>query len=288
MTIELKSLNLRSTIEVSIHVLLILFILTSVNINWTENWFDTSLRTNTPAPLSVLFFFVYFYVNAFVLIPRFFSKTGWKHYLVFSLVVFVLPELVRITFYGLFKDSFSFEAELFGRDSLLFGAPSAFFLAINSSFVYRLTKDWFVNRRQITDLQNSIGEVKSAKPYEDIDLLSKEESIELNTKLTQLLVDDRIFLNKDLTLRDLSESLGSTEKKVSYFVNQELDTSFYELINKYRVDEFKRSVESVEYQNLSILGIAENCGFPSKSSFYRAFKQQVGMSPSTYIKSLDK
>ena len=125
---------------------------------------------------------------------------------------------------------------------------------------------------------------KGSVPYEDNILLSAEEVQHLKQRLTYQLENDEIFLNAALTLRDVAEAIGSSEKKVSYLLNQNLDTTFYELINKYRVEKFKCEIGKSENRNLSILGVALNCGFSSKSSFYRAFKSEVAMSPSEYIK----
>ena len=99
---------------------------------------------------------------------------------------------------------------------------------------------------------------------------------------------EKIYLNPELTLRDLADKVGSTEKKLSYLINQNLKTNYYELINTYRVEKFKTEVAKSENKSLSLVGLALNCGFPSKSSFYRAFKSKVAMSPSEYVKNVLK
>lgn len=262
----------------------------TINVEWTANWFDRSIRPRNPAPLSALIFPVFFYVNAFLLIPKYLSTKKWKEYIFYALLLFVLPELIRCFCYTMFGGSLSFVDELFSRDSFLFGAPSPFFIALNTSFLYRFARDWFINKSKIEQLQSQSKKQpsKTPQPYENNSLLDKEEANELQTSLRYQLEEKELFLQPELTLRELAEATQTSEKKLSYLLNQNLDTNFYELLNKYRVEKFKSVVTKKENQKLSIVGIALNCGFPSKSSFYRAFKSNVGTSPSAYIKELNK
>jgi len=259
--------------------------LSVLNVNWFENWFDVSTRPKSPAPLSVIMFAIFFYANAFFLIPKYFSSEKWKAYLLGATLLFLVPELIRLGIYsGYFGTSIS--DEIFTRDSFFFGAPSAFFFALNSSFIYRLTIDWFKNKNHIKQLEKQSNDKASTKPYENKKLISEQEKADLMKNLNQQIKVEKLFLKPDLTLRELAESMGTSEKKLSYFINQELESNFYELLNKDRIAHFKTEVLKPENESLSIVGLAQNCGFPSKSSFYRAFKAEVGVSPSAYIKTL--
>ena len=146
---------IKNKIEISIHLLFWIFIFSSVNVDWTANWFDPSIRPNTPAPLSVIIFAIFFYVNTFVLLPKYFSLKTWKKYAVYAFMLFILPELIRIVIYKFAFSDTSFEGALFSRDSFLFGAPSPFFIAINASFIYRFTKDRFLKKNQMRELGGS-------------------------------------------------------------------------------------------------------------------------------------
>lgn len=270
-------------IEPTLHLLFWVFMLSALNVQWTEPWFDPSIRPNKPAPLSVVMFATFFYLHTFILLPKYFAVKTWKKYVLYAFLLFILPELVRIIIYQFTVTDTSFMRTLFGRDSFLFGAPSPLFIAINASFIYRFTKDRFLKKGQ-----NESNKGRSSVPYEDTILLNDEQAHDLKQRLYHQLESESIFLDPELTLRDLAEAVDSTEKKVSYLLNQYLDTSFYELINQFRVEKFKTEVLKPENANLSMVGVASNCGFPSKSSFYRAFKSQVSMSPSEYVKKLTK
>ena len=273
-------------IELAIHLLFWAFILSAINVDWTANWFDSSIRPNTPAPLSVIVFALYFYVNTFILLPAYFSLKTWKTYGALAFLLFIMPELLRVLMFKFTIADVSLDRLFISRDSFLFSSPSPFFVAINASFIYRFTKDKFFKK----DLVDEFGEVteKSTAPYEHISLLSDEEAHKLEVKLNHQLTTEEIYLDSELKLRDVAKAIESTEKKVSYLINQYLNSSFYELINRYRVEKFKVEIANPDNENLSIVGVAFNCGFPSKSSFYRAFKANVSMSPSEYLKAISQ
>ncbi|MEM6261526.1 MAG: helix-turn-helix transcriptional regulator [Bacteroidota bacterium] len=96
------------------------------------------------------------------------------------------------------------------------------------------------------------------------------------------------FLDADLTLRDLAKQMGTTDKKLSTYLNQHLSLNFSDFINGLRIETFKTRVQQGELANYSIVGLAKTCGFKSKSSFYRSFKKLTGTTPSEYLGQLTK
>jgi AraC-like DNA-binding protein len=273
-------------IEWIIHVLFWAFIVLSVNVEWTANWFDISLRPKTPAPLSVIIFPFMFYANAIWAIPKYLSKRKWIRYGLACFLIFITPELVRLLSIYLLTPDFDFTHQLNSRDSLVFGKPSVVSLAFFASFIYRFTKDWFVKQSMIEQLSEQIDEkTKKTNSSESKPLESAEAKV-IQDKLDQLIRDNIIFQNPKLSLRQLANTLGTTDKRLSTFLNQNLDTSFYDYINQQRVKIFIKQVKGGKLKTLSMSGLAEQCGFSSKSSFYRAFKKEYGSTPSNYIKKL--
>ena len=67
-----------------------------------------------------------------------------------------------------------------------------------------------------------------------------------------------------------------------------LKTTFYNFINKYRVEEAKKLLASTKMDEFNILGIAFASGFNSKTTFNTTFKKIVGISPSQYSKEKKK
>ncbi|MCG8307795.1 MAG: helix-turn-helix transcriptional regulator [Cytophagales bacterium] len=114
--------------------------------------------------------------------------------------------------------------------------------------------------------------------------LKEEEIPELKEKLLEYLEDEKPYLNKNLTIGELAESIHVQTYQLSQLINDQLGKSFFELINSYRVEEVKGRFFDPKYNNLTLLGIAMECGFNSKASFNRIFKQHAGQTPTEYIK----
>lgn len=128
------------------------------------------------------------------------------------------------------------------------------------------------------------NETKSIK--QDFNLDPKEEEF-LKTRLDDLLVKEQVYLNQDLTLNKLADMIPTNNKKLSSFINQHLSTTFYEMINAHRVEAVKQKMNDNACQHLTLLGIAYDSGFNSKTSFNRIFKKETGLSPSTYKKTIE-
>jgi len=105
--------------------------------------------------------------------------------------------------------------------------------------------------------------------------------------IRQLMTMDRLFLNENLSLRDLSARLAIDLNLQSYILNTHLEKSFYEFINLYRVEEVKYKLGQSKYKNYTLLAIALESGFNSKTSFNRVFKQMTGMTPSQYQRKIN-
>ncbi|RAW02698.1 helix-turn-helix domain-containing protein [Pseudochryseolinea flava] len=98
-----------------------------------------------------------------------------------------------------------------------------------------------------------------------------------------VLRDEKIYTKKDLTLSELADKIGIQRHQVSQAINAIYDGNFFDLINAYRVDEFKRLASDPSKKHLTLLGISQESGFNSKASFYAIFKKKTGLTPSEYI-----
>lgn len=116
--------------------------------------------------------------------------------------------------------------------------------------------------------------------------LEEKELIESKNQLINVLEEQKAYLDEDLTLNKLAQQIETTDKKLSLLLNQYMNTTFYDFINKYRIESVKEKLKSKEFENLTLLGIAYESGFKSKTSFNRIFKKETGFSPSEYKKSL--
>lgn len=262
-------------VEPIVHVLFWLFIFSAVNVDWSESWLDRALRPRTPAPLSVLVFPIFFYAHALWALPAFFKKRDWLRYGLSLLLIFGAPELLRVLTYAYLTD-YPWRSEFSSGDSFILGRLDIAWRAFVFSSGYWFIKDWFVLQRGKSSNSPSASE---AKP------LAEEEARQLSNELERLMSSERIFLSEKLTLSDLAEALSTTDKKLSTLLNQHLGTNFSDYVNGYRVAHFLAQVEEGQLERLSIMGLAEQCGFSSKATFYRAFKKAKQTTPSSFLRS---
>jgi len=92
------------------------------------------------------------------------------------------------------------------------------------------------------------------------------------------------YLEDDLSLTALAQQLGLNTNQLSQVINQKAESNFFTFVNRYRVAAVKIKLKDPAFAHLSILGIAYECGFRSKSAFNRIFKEQTGISPIQYQK----
>lgn len=131
-------------------------------------------------------------------------------------------------------------------------------------------------------LGNQLAEPKSVGEYKKSGL--KEDSAEeYHQQLLKIMKEKKPFLESKLTLNTLARELNISINHLSQIINQYQGKNFYDFINEYRIEEFKLRVSSPENRNFSILAIAYDSGFNSKSSFNYVFKKHTGKTPSQYM-----
>ena len=102
--------------------------------------------------------------------------------------------------------------------------------------------------------------------------------------LMQLMQEEKLYTDVELTLQNLSEQLGISPGYVSRIINEKENKNFFEFVNSFRVEDVKDKLVDQEYGHYSILGIALESGFKSKSTFNTVFKKLTGQTPSSYQK----
>ncbi|MDO3644205.1 ABC transporter permease [Mucilaginibacter sp. L3T2-6] len=96
------------------------------------------------------------------------------------------------------------------------------------------------------------------------------------------------YQDPDLTLTSLAEKLDLTTHELSRIINQGLKKSFSDFINEYRVAGVIRKMNDPAYDRITLIGMAYDSGFNSKSTFNRIFKEVTGLSPAEYKANKDK
>ncbi|MFK7954056.1 MAG: helix-turn-helix domain-containing protein [Ekhidna sp.] len=144
-------------------------------------------------------------------------------------------------------------------------------------------KDIFSGRKAA--LENSILEEKKSEKYAKSGLTDQKADDAYNS-LLKLITVESIYRKHELSLNDLAAELGIHPNYLSQIINEKEKKNFFDFVNTYRVEEFKRRIVVKENHQLTLMAIAYDCGFNSKSSFNRYFKKHTGKTPSQYFKAV--
>jgi AraC-like DNA-binding protein len=109
--------------------------------------------------------------------------------------------------------------------------------------------------------------------------IEKEELEKWKIRIDEAMTKEQLFLNPELTLSELSERLKSHNSLVSYIINTAFEKNFNDFVNAYRVESFRGKINDPKLKHLTLLAIAFDCGFNSKSTFNRAIKKETGGTP---------
>lgn len=145
-------------------------------------------------------------------------------------------------------------------------------LILNSIYIYwvgfeSLTKSKFLFNTFI--LKNQIFD-NDKSPYLFVE------------KLEHYINCEEVFTNKNLKVSDLAILIGVTEKELSLYIHESFNMSFTEYINKQRIEKVKKLLITEDHEKYTLLAIAENAGFSSKSSFNAVFKRFTGLTPTQF------
>lgn len=112
---------------------------------------------------------------------------------------------------------------------------------------------------------------------------SVEAKTEISKTLQRLLEQEKCYQNAELDLKGLSELLGIPKRRTSILIQELYGKSFSECINDFRLEEVLYRFKNQKHKKLTIVALALEAGFPSKSTFYRHFKLKMGISPSEFL-----
>jgi AraC-like DNA-binding protein len=179
-----------------------------------------------------------------------------------------------------------------------FGRKFWYYLAFSFMFIYisfngfihavRVTIfDSFLNKRlhasSLTAENVQVESFESKKPETILNDLA-----EWKERLDGYMMESKAYENPDLSIYDLSLPLNIHVKKLSQVINQGYNMNFNDYINQYRVKAVIKQMEAGNHTIQTLLSLAYECGFNSKSTFNRSFKRWTSTSPNDYIKKFLK
>lgn len=116
--------------------------------------------------------------------------------------------------------------------------------------------------------------------------LKKERADEIIQQLKELMAEKKLFLDENISLPQLADIINIHPNYLSQVINERFHKNFYDFINSFRVEEFKRIVSIEKNRNKTFYALALDCGFNSKASFNNSFKKITGTTPTEFVKSL--
>ena len=122
---------------------------------------------------------------------------------------------------------------------------------------------------------------QNTEKYKNSSLTDKEK-LTYKEKLVLIMEDDKAYRNPLISLHSLARQLSIPDRYLSQIINETLDKSFYDLINWYRIKDCAECLTSPDNTHKTILEIAYDAGFNSKSTFNSSFIKYLGVTPKEY------
>ncbi|MGH1384535.1 helix-turn-helix domain-containing protein [Kordia sp.] len=151
--------------------------------------------------------------------------------------------------------------------------------------IYIGLKGYFTDTTKLNKLDFSFSPKQISIP-ETTKEAKKEIASTAIEAIAELMERERPYLNPDLNLSELAKQANLTRGQLSEIINSGFQMNFNDFVNSYRVNAFKGMLKEGKHKQLSLLGIAYECGFNSKATFNRVFKKLTNFSPTQYLQSL--
>ena len=153
------------------------------------------------------------------------------------------------------------------------------FFGIRQQAIYRHVQGIKENKK----VEKVRSPIKNETLYKNSGL-KKVDSERYLKELFNYMENEKPYLNNRLSLKDVAEYLNISVHHLSQVINEQLDKNFFDFVNDYRVTEVKNLLRDPKHKQFTLLAIAYDCGFNSKSSFNSVFKKITGLTPSSYVK----
>lgn len=237
-------------------------------------------------------------------VPDFFSYTkdvnlnwlfyfthGFAAYLVFGLLTSLIYEIFA---YEMVLNVYSYTgiilvAYVFGIGYFGYGQKSIFVdfdAEITPQFAIASEIKPLTKTIKVEALKKEKRENETKKSRYQKSGLKDSESHHLILKLNEFMETEKPFLDCELNLKMLAEAIDVSPHNISQVLNEHHGQNFFDYINKYRVDEVKRLLEKNGSESYTLLSLAFEAGFNSKSTFYTAFKKHTQLTPAQYRKQI--
>lgn len=159
----------------------------------------------------------------------------------------------------------------------LFIVYSTLYYVLRQKEIYPTDKK---QREELLLIESEVDEEQSERKK----LIQDHEFETLKQRLIHLMEKEKPYLDGDLNLLKLSDLIQINAHQLSYLLNTGFNENFFHFVNKYRIEHAKEILKNTSYQKLSMVGIAFESGFNSKTAFNTIFKKMTKMTPSEFKK----
>ena len=205
---------------------------------------------------------------------------NWLRYLIIGMIV--IWSIVTVGY--ILEDAFGLSIRYI-VDNMIFVAVSGFVLMIGY-FGIRQTSIFSENAHvNVPDSTHHLKTEDTKKIRYRKSGLSSEQGDALQEQLENLMLTEKPYLEDKLTLSNLAERLNTHPNYLSQVINERFEKNFYDFINSARIEEFKILTQQQRAKHLTLLALAFECGFSSKSSFNKFFKKSTGQTPSEFMRA---
>ncbi len=224
----------------------------------------------------------YLYLKRFsIRIKEFYSSTGkitliWLRAFILIFLVYTSLLLVFLIFMSDSKLGLFVYSDLY----YIFMSLSVFILGY-----FAIAQPGIFGKIELMEQELKKNDGKKQSKYKKTKLEDEQSTEYLNTIISYV-TESGSFTDPDMNLQLLGQKLEIAPHHISQVINSKLNKNFYQFINHYRVEEVKRVLTDPGMKHLSILEIAFESGFNTKSTFNSIFKQSTGMTPSQYRKTI--
>ena len=218
-------------------------------------------------------------------IPLYFSNYSGKNTLTWLIFVLSLFLALFIANFSMFYVQNVLELRMIRFPSLSFDLTLFTFImiyfGINQSAIYEREEEQSNGYIQKVHANNR-------EPKYIGSALDDQELSALTETVIKYLRHKKPYLNPEYSLQMMVVDLKISRHKLSQVINRSQKKNFYKFINEFRLEEVKEMLVDPAYEHYSVLGIAMECGFNSKTSFNRIFKEETGFTPTAYKKNFSK
>ena len=191
---------------------------------------------------------------------------------------FVIPIVILLVF-SCINDIL----KILGLDQLSYFSDQNFnsYLLLIVAFLFYFISFKLVTKGKDILPKNEISKYKNSN-------LNAQLIEQYKTDLINAMETDKLYLNGKLSIQDVSNELNIPKQYISEVLNEHMNTNFQDFINEYRVEEFIKRLKNDHNNQFTLLGIATEVGFNSKSSFNAIFKKFKDVTPTQFKKNLAK